>query len=187
MRLRQADPWLITITACLTLLGLLMVFSSSTVMTASSGDFRYDPFFFLKRQGMAAGIGVVALFFVRKLDLTRLRALSSVPFAIATIGLLALVMLIGPEINGARRWIPMGPFQFQVAEMAKLALIFYLADCLDRRREKVAQWWRIIPALGIFGIMLLLVEQEPDLGTALVLAGVFMAMLFVAGAKLEHL
>ncbi len=187
MRLRQADPWLITITACLTLLGLLMVFSSSTVMTASSADFRFDPFFFVKRQGMAAGIGLVALFFMRRLDLTRLRPLSSVPFAIATIGLLALVMLIGPEINGARRWIPLGPFQFQVAEMAKLALIFYLADCLDRRREKVAQWWRILPALGIFGIMLLLVEQEPDLGTALVLAGVFMAMLFVAGAKLEHL
>ena len=187
MRSRQADPWLITITACLSLLGLLMVFSSSTVMTASSEDFRFDPFFFLKRQGMACVIGVAALLIVRRMDLTRLRPLTSVPFAIGTIGLLALVMVIGPEINGARRWIPLGPFQFQVAEMAKLALIFYLADCLDRRREKVAQASRIVPALGIFGIMLLLVEQEPDLGTALVLAGVFMAMLFVAGAKLEHL
>lgn len=187
MRSRQADPWLITITACLSLLGLLTVFSSSTVMTASSPDFGHDPFFFLKRQGFAILVGVGALLLVRKLDLTRLRPLTSVPFAIATIGMLALVMVIGPEINGARRWIPLGPFQFQVAEMAKLALIFYLADCLDRRREKVAQVSRIIPALGIFGIMLLLVEQEPDLGTALVLAGVFMAILFVAGAKLEHL
>lgn len=187
MRSRHADPWLITITACLALLGLLMVFSSSFVMTASSLDFRNDPFFFLKRQGIAIGIGVVAMIFARKLDLTRLRPLTSVPFALITIGLLALVMVIGPEINGARRWIPLGPFQFQVAEMAKLALIFYLADCFDRRREKVAQVSRIVPALGIFGIMLLLVEQEPDLGSALVLAGVFMAMLFVAGARLEHL
>lgn len=187
MRSRQADPWLITIVACLSLLGLMVVFSSSTVMTASSADFRFDPFFFLKRQGMALTLGAAALVMVRKIDLTRLRAFTSVPFALVTIGLLALVMLIGPDINGARRWIPLGPFQFQVAEMAKLALIFYLADCLDRRREKVAQWWRILPALGIFGIMLLLVEQEPDLGTALVLAGVFMAMLFVAGARLEHL
>jgi len=187
MRSRKADPWLITITACLTLLGLLMVFSSSTVMTASTADFGHDSFFFLKRQGFAVGIGVVALLLVRKLDLGRFRPLTSVPFALFTIAMLVLVMLVGPEINGAKRWIPVGPFQFQVAEMAKLALIFYLADCLDRRREKVAQASRIVPALGIFGIMLLLVEQEPDLGTALVLAGVFMAMLFVAGARLEHL
>lgn len=187
MRSRQADPWLIGITATLTLLGLLMVFSASTVMTASSADFRFDPFFFLKRQALAAVIGLFALLLVRKVDLLKFRPLLSVPFALATIGLLALVMAVGPEINGAKRWIPLGPFQFQVAEMAKLALIFYLADCLDRRREKVAHVSRIIPALGIFGIMLLLVEQEPDLGTALVLAGVFMAMLFVAGARLEHL
>jgi len=187
MRARQADPWIITITACLCILGLLMVFSSSTVMTASSEDFRFDPFFFLKRQGMAIGVGIVALLIMRKLDLYRLRPLTSVPFALATIGLLVLVMFIGPEINGARRWIPLGPFQFQVAEMAKIALIFYLADCFDRRREKMSQASRIVPALGIFGIMLLLVEHEPDLGSALVLAGVFMAMLFVAGAKLEHL
>jgi cell division protein FtsW len=187
MRSRQADPWILTITIVLSLLGLLMVFSSSTVMTASSADFRFDPFFFLKRQGIALGVGAVALMVARKVDLARFRAFTSVPFALVTIALLALVMVIGPEINGARRWIPLGPFQFQVAEMAKIALIFYLADCLDRRREKVAQASRIVPALGIFGIMLLLVEQEPDLGSALVLAGVFMAMLFVAGAKLEHL
>lgn len=187
MKSKQADPWLIAITTCLTLLGLLMVFSSSTVMTASSADFRFDPFFFLKRQAMAIGIGIGGLIMARKVDLSRWRSLTSVPFALATIGLLAGVMVVGPEINGAKRWIPLGPFQFQVAEMAKLALIFYMADTMDRRREKVAHASRIIPALGIFGIMLLLVEQEPDLGTALVLAGVFMAMLFVAGAKLEHL
>jgi cell division protein FtsW len=187
MRSRQADPWLIAITACLTLLGLLMVFSSSMVITASSEDFRNDPFFFVKRQGIAVALGLLGLMVVRRLDLTRLRALTSVPFAIVTIGLLALVMAIGPEINGAKRWILVGPLQFQVAEMAKLALIFYLADALDRRREKVTHVSRIVPALGIFGIILLLVEQEPDLGTALVLAGVFMAMLFVAGARLEHL
>lgn len=187
MRSRQVDPWILTITACLSILGLLMVFSSSTVMTASSEDFGFDPFFFLKRQGFSIALGVAALILVRKLDLYRLRPLTGVPLALLTIGLLVLVMFIGPEINGARRWIPLGPFQFQVAEMAKIALIFYLADCFDRRREKMSQATRIIPALGIFGIMLLLVEQEPDLGSALVLAGVFMAMLFVAGARLEHL
>ena len=181
------DYWILTIAISLSILGLLMVFSASTVMTASTPDFRNDPHFFLKRQLISLLLGLVAMQAVRKLDLTSLRPLLSLPFALGTIGILALVMVVGPEVNGAKRWLLIGPFQFQPAEMAKLAIIFYLADCLDRRREKVAYLNRIIPALGIFGITLLLVEQEPDLGTALVLAGVFMGMLFVAGARLEHL
>lgn len=184
---RGTDRWILTIALTLSILGSLMVFSSSTAMTASTLDFRNDPYFFLKRQLISLGIGLVAMMVARRVDLLKLRGWTGLPFMMATIVTLVGVLLVGPEINGAQRWIALGPFQFQPAEMAKLAMIFYLADCLDRRREKVAYIGRIVPALALFGITLLLVEQEPDLGTALVIAAVFMGMLFVAGARMEHL
>lgn len=184
---KPTDYWILTIALTLSVLGLLMVFSASTVTTASSADFGYDAFFFLKRQGFAIGLGLVGMHLARKIDLLKIRSLTGVPFALVTIGLLVLVMLVGPKINGARRWLPIGPLQFQPAEMAKLAIIFYLADCLDRRREKIAYFKKLIPALMLFGTILFLVEHEPDLGTALVIASVFMGMLFMAGARMEHL
>jgi len=184
---RGTDRWILTIALTLSILGSLMVFSSSTAMTASTPDFRNDPYFFLKRQLISLGVGLVAMLVARRIDLLKFRGWTGLPFMLATITTLIAVLIVGPEINGAQRWIALGPFQFQPAEMAKLAMIFYLADCLDRRREKVTYLSRIIPALGLFGVTLVLVEQEPDLGTALVIAAVFMGMLFVAGAKMEHL
>ena len=184
---KTTDRWILTIAFSLCILGLLMVFSASTVMTASSPEYGNDAFFFLKRQAFGIACGIIAMMVVRRVDLIKLRPWASLPFSLGTIVALILVMVIGPSINGAKRWLPIGPMQFQPAEMAKLAMIFYLADCLDRRREKIAYFKRLIPALAIFGVILILVEQEPDLGTALVIAGVFMGMLFVAGARMEHL
>ena len=184
---KSTDKWILTIALSLCILGLLVVFSASTVMTASSPDFGYDAFFFLKRQAFSIALGLVLMALVRRVDLVSFRPWLSLPFALGTIVTLLLVMIIGPNINGAHRWLVIGPMQFQPAEMAKLAMIFYLADCLDRRREKVAYFKRLIPALAIFGVIILLIEAEPDLGTALVTAGVFMGMLFVAGARMEHL
>ncbi len=184
---RGTDRWILTIAMTLSILGSLMVFSSSTAMTASTPDFRNDPYFFLKRQLITLGLGLVGMMVARRVDLLKFRAWTGLPFMLVTITTLIGVLLVGPEINGAQRWIQLGPFQFQPAEMAKLAMIFYLADCLDRRREKVTYIGRIVPALALFGVTLVLVEQEPDLGTALVIAAVFMGMLFVAGARMEHL
>lgn len=184
---KSTDKWILTIALSLCILGLLVVFSASTAMTASSPDFGYDAFFFLKRQAFSIALGLGLMTYVRKRDLSKFRPWLSLPFALSTIVILVLVMAIGPNINGAHRWLMLGGWQFQPAEMAKLAMIFYLADCLDRKREKVAYFKRLLPALAIFGVILLLVEAEPDLGTALVIAGVFMGMLFVAGARMEHL
>lgn len=184
---RGADHWVLTIALSLSILGLLMVFSASLVTTASSTDYGNDPYFFLKRQLIFMAVGLVALAAARRVNLDLLRPWLSLPLVGVTVGLLILVLLIGPEINGAHRWIDFGPFQFQPSELAKLAIIFYMADFLARRGEKIESFLRVIPALGIFGIVLVLVEQEPDLGTALVIAGVFMGMLFMAGGRVIHL
>lgn len=181
------EYWVLLIAVSLSILGLLMVFSSSLVMTASSSSFNSDPYFFVKRQGIWFCAGLVALLVARSIDLEKWRPYLSLPFLGFNIFLLVLVLLVGPEINGAQRWLILGGFQFQPAELTKLAMIFYMADFLARRGEKIRSFHRLLPALVLFGFTLVLIEREPDLGTALVVAGVFMTMLFASGARISHL
>ncbi len=184
---RGNEVWVFIIAFALSLLGLLMVFSSSLVVTASSNSFGTDPYFFVKRQALYFVFGLCCLWYVRSVDLKRWRSLLSIPFLMVNMALLVLVLLIGPEINGAQRWLMLGPIQFQPAELTKLAIIFYLADFLARRGEKVQSFSRLLPAILLFGACLLLIEREPDLGTALVVGAVFFAMLYAAGARMAHL
>ena len=184
---RGNEQWVLLIALSLSMLGLLMVFSSSLVVTASSPEYGSDPYFFVRRQGIYFAIGLLGLWAARSIDLERWRPYLSIPFLVFNMALLVLVLLIGPEINGAQRWLMIGSFQFQPAELAKLAMIFYMADFLARRGDKIQQFTRLLPALILFGIALMLIEREPDLGTAVVVAGVFIAMLFTAGASMSHL
>ncbi len=181
------EYWVLIIALSLGMLGLLMVFSSSLVVTASSSDFGSDPYFFVKRQGLWFCAGLVALMVARSIDLEKWRPYLSLPFLGLNIGLLIMVLLIGPEINGAQRWLVLGGFQFQPAELTKLAMIFYMADFLARRGDKIKSFTRLLPALMLFGLCLILIEREPDLSTALVLTGVFFTMIFASGAKVSHL
>jgi cell division protein FtsW len=181
------EYWVLIIALSLGMLGLLMVFSSSLVVTASSSSFGSDPYFFVKRQGLWFCAGLVALMCARSIDLEKWRPFLSLPFLGLNIGLLVLVLLIGPEINGAQRWLILGGFQFQPAELTKLAMIFYMADFLARRGDKIKSFTRLLPALALFGLCLILIEREPDLSTALVLTGVFITMIFASGARLSHL
>lgn len=164
-----------------------MVFSSSLVVTASSPEYGSDPYFFVRRQGINFAIGLLALWMARRIDLEKWRTFLSIPFLLFNMGLLVLVLLVGPEINGAHRWLIIGGFQFQPAELAKIAIVFYMADFLARRGEKVQYFSRLLPALVLFGVTLILIEREPDLGTAVVVAGVFIAMLFTSGGSMTHL
>lgn len=184
---RGNEHWILLIALTLSSLGLLMVFSSSLVVTASSPEFGSDPYFFVRRQAIYFAIGLVGLWAARRMDLERWRPLLSIPFLGFNMMLLILVLLIGPEVNGAQRWLMIGSFQFQPAELAKLAMVFYMADFLARRGEKVQQFQRLLPALVLFGTTLILIEREPDLGTAVVVAGVFIAMLFASGGSMSHL
>lgn len=184
---RGNEQWVLLIALSLSMLGLLMVFSSSLVVTASSPEFGADPYYFVRKQGIYFAIGLFGLWMARRIDLEKWRSLLSIPFLLFNMGLLILVLLVGPEINGAQRWLMIGSFQFQPAELAKLAIIFYMADFLARRGEKIQQFNRLLPALVLFGITLLLIEREPDLGTAVVVAGVFIAMLFSSGGSMSHL
>ena len=171
------------VTAALVLFGLVMVYSASSGSAALVGG---NPLGFLERQVIYAVIGVVLLLVVSRLDLDRIRALA--PTLVVTALVLCLgVLAVGPRINGARRWIDVGPLVFQPSELAKLALVVWTAAYLSRRRppRTLKELGRPIGYLVLLFAVLVLVE--PDLGTALTLLLVVGAILLVSGTRLQLL
>lgn len=183
---KKFDTFLFMPALALIVYGIVMIFSASAPTAALSPACNYDPFFFLKRHLMWLGIGLAAMIFAYKMDLNWWRKLS-LPFVGLTILLLVGVLLFGQEVLGAKRWLQAGPFTFQPSELAKIALIFYLADALARRKEQVRNFLKLLTVIAIFGAVVVLIEKQPDLGTTIALGATFLGMLFLAGAQITHL
>ena len=174
---------LVLVTAALVLFGLVMVYSASSGSAALGNA---NPLGYLERQAVYAIVGVAVLVVVSRLPLERIRSLA--PTLVATALVLCLAVLaVGDRINGARRWIAVGPLVFQPSELAKLALVVWTAAYLSRHKPP-----RTLKELGRpigFVVLLLavLVLVEPDLGTALTLLLVVGAILLVSGTRLPLL
>jgi cell division protein FtsW len=174
---------LVLVTAALVLFGLVMVYSASSGSAALGNA---NPLGYVERQVAYAVIGVVLLVVVSRLDLARIRALA--PTLVVTALVLCLAVLaIGPRINGARRWIAVGPLVFQPSELAKLAVVVWTAAYLSRHKppRTLKELARPIGFLVLLFAALVLVE--PDLGTALTLLLVVGAILLVSGTRVSVL
>jgi len=168
---------LILVTLALVAFGLVMVYSATSASAAVGGN---DPGYYLKRQGIYAALGIVLMMVAQRWDYRRLRTLSPL-LVLVSLGLLAAVLVIGPAINGARRWISLGPAVFQPSELAKLALAIWAAGYLSRHRAPadLRELWRPVGALA--SIFCLLLMLEPDMGTSITLMLMLTGMLVVAG------
>jgi cell division protein FtsW len=183
---RQPDYLLLASTIALVVLGTLMVYSSSFVVAHNEFN---DGTYFLVRQLMWIGVGSVGLLLAVRIDYRRWRSLS-LPIMFVCIGLLVLVLVpgIGTSSYGAVRWLRLGPVQIQPSEIAKLAIILYLADWLARRGRLVGDFMKgLLPFAIIVGIVAMLVEVQPDLGTTSIIVGASACLFFVAGANLLHI
>jgi cell division protein FtsW len=112
------------------------------------------------------------------------------PFLGLSVLLLVLVLLpgLGVSVNGSRRWLRLGPLSFQPAELAKLALVVYLAAFLARKRDELGEFWRgMVPPLAVGGTLAALVLAQPDLGSCLTLLVLTVGLLFLAGAPTRSL
>jgi cell division protein FtsW len=171
----------------LTAIGIVMVYSSSSVRSYFSTS---DPATQGLEQLVWAGIGLVGLIVAMRLDFRHLRYLA-IPFYVITLALLVAVLVpgIGSEINGSRRWIVIpGVGSLQPAEFAKLAVVLYLAHWLDRRGNAAKSFWNgLIPFAMLVAPGFFLIAMEPDLGTAGVYAIVAVSVFFMAGANLLYL
>ena len=180
------DVWLFGVVLALVFLGVVMVYSASAIIAA---DRFGDPFFFLKKQLFWAFLGGGLLWAALRLDYRRLERLV-VPLLVVSIALLVLVLLppFGQAINGTRRWFRIGPLSFQPVELAKFALVLYLASFLTRRAAALRSFWQgLFPILLVAGTMALLTFVQPDLGNSLALVVLTLVLAYLAGAPVKHM
>jgi cell division protein FtsW len=168
----------------LTGLGVVLVANTTLVF---AGQKYGSPYFFLKKDLLWAALGFIAFLFAQKINPNDLRRFSR-PILLTALVLLVAVLIVGREINGAQRWLGIGPFSFQPAEFFKIAVILYLADFLDRKSEKMRDpRLSFVPPGLLIGIGMVLTLKEPDLGTIILLASVVILLYFTADAPLKYL
>ena len=184
----SADYMILVVVVALSAIGILMVYSSSALKGYMSQD--ADTFATVGPQIQWALLGIVAMALMMRVDYRYLR-LASVPFYVVAVVLLVLVFV--PEFNivigGSARWLKLGPLPaIHPAEIAKLALVIYLAHWFARRGKGVSGFWGgTVTFLIIAAPIIALVFKEPDLGTTTVITLTAFTMFFVAGANMIHL
>lgn len=186
MKRRRPDFLIFFATATLLGFGIIMVFSASSV--AATAEFG-DSFHYLKRQVVATVIGLIGMCILIQIDYHRLKKWAPIALAV-TVGLLGLVLVksFGVEGGGATRWLQLGPFNLQPSEVAKISTILFFASILSDRQTKITNFWRgLFPLVTVLGVLVLLILKQPDLGTAMTLAGTAVVMLYAAGAESSHL
>jgi cell division protein FtsW len=174
---------LVLVTLGLVAFGLVMVYSASSARAALAAD---DPAYYLKRQAVYALAGIVALVLLSRMDYRRLR-FAVAPLLLGSFALLVAVLVLGTPVNGARRWLSLGPASLQPSELAKLALVLWLAAYLARRPAPQSLGELLRPIGLVVGTAFALVIVEPDLGTAIAIAIMASAVLLVAGTRLPTL
>lgn len=165
--------------------GIVMVYSASVV--EATVVFR-DPQYFLKRQAIYGGVALLLMWIVANIDYHRLKPLTYPILGATTVLMILSVIGFGHTGGGAARWLRIGPVHVQPSEMAKLALVLWLAYSLEKKKEQVKSFSiGLLPHLIMAGMLMLLCLKQPDFGGAVVLLFLTFTMLFVAGARLGYL
>ena len=172
---------LVAVVAILTMLGLVMVLSASSV-TALLVDGSSWTYF--RRQALWMVLGAVALLVTRRVPYQAWRRFVPGLLAVAFLSMIA-VLVAGRTVNGAKAWFTFGPIGFQPVEIMKLALLLYTADLLARRADRMHEVRvTLLPVLVVLGAACGLALLQPDLGGAMVLASIVLGVAFIAGAPL---
>lgn len=181
----SVDKWLFGVTLLLVLIGLVMVFSASAVIAKERFG---SPYYFMLKQTLWAFAGVAALFVMMQVDYKKLRHPAFVYSSVAITTLLLILVLFLDRSHNTHRWIKLGAFSFQPSELAKPAIIIYLACFLESRLRDIDDWRRtLIPAVIPTLLFTLLIVKQPDLGTAMACCAITGAVLWVAGMHPKYL
>jgi len=186
---KNFDLIILIVTVLLTCLGIIMVYSSSSILTSKNPAIA-DEFYYLKRQGLFAAGGMAVLAGCMYFNYRWLRYVAVLGMA-AGIALLAVVIVPGvgaTTAGGATRWLALGGFHIQPVEAMKLALVVYMAHTLAKKKEKVKSFiMGLSPYLVSIGIPLLLLALQPDFGGAVTLVCLAASLLIVAGSPVRYL
>jgi cell division protein FtsW len=183
------DKILLFAIMALTLLGLVMVYSSSYAIATEVAGAK-APSFFLRKHVVRVILGFVLLFLFTRISENALRTLAR-PLLLFSILLLILTLLptsLRLCARGSCRWLRFGGFSFQPSEVAKIGLVLYLADYTSRKGYDIRMFSRgFLPSFLIVGLVAFLVAMEPNIGTATMLILIGAVVLFSGGARLHHL
>jgi len=184
-RLGQPDWWLLAITAMLAAIGLMMVFSASSIV---ADRVQADTYYFFKRQLLFTLIGGIALVIAAALPRQLLYHLHYPALFLAIILLFICLTPLGVSVKGANRWIAFGPFRLQPMEFAKIALVLYLAYFMSTKQNIIKTFSKgVLPPFVITGVICLLLLKQPDFGGAAFCALLLFFMCFVGGTRLIYL
>jgi cell division protein FtsW len=180
---RLESQLLVLVTLALVAFGLVMVYSATSA-AAAVGD--GDPGYFLKRQTVYALLGVGLLLAASRFDYHALRNVAP-SLLVGSLALCLLVLAVAQPVNGARRWLSLGPATFQPSELAKLAVAVWLAAHLARRKPPRTAAELLRPIGLVTGLFCLLILAEPDLGTSIAIVVMVVAVLLVSGVPARPL
>jgi rod shape determining protein RodA len=174
------DPWLLAFVCALSLLGILFSYSSSIqvaeVGVISQGAWIRQSFF------LVSGLAIMAT--VSFLNYRKIAEHSTLLFVLC-LALLVFTLVFGKVVNGSRRWISLGFTTIQPSEFVKIFMVVVIAHFLDRHREEMGDWRRLVTLGCLVAAPTLLIFMQPDLGTALVFLPMTLAMLFVGGIPIK--
>jgi cell division protein FtsW len=183
----RTDWFLFAIAASLALFGAVMVYSASAMIALKETEGASQFTYFYKQFGFTL-IGLMVMYATSKIDYRWYQEKTVVYGILAVTAILLLAVFSFPPINGARRWIRFPGVSFQPSELAKIALPVFLAYFLTKNEELIGDLREtVLPCAAVLGGLGALIMLEPDLGTAIVLCAIFVAVYFAAGAKILHL
>ena len=178
------DFGLLFVVLTLVLFGVVMIFSASYYSTMTSEAFHNDMFYYLKRQGMWAILGVVGMIVCMNIPYQFWKRFAFLLY-IASNFLLLILPFVGKNVKGQTRWIEIGPIQFQPSEFSKVAVILYLSLYVVNHRKELGNLAGFIKALMVLGVPVALIAMT-NFSTALLLLMVGVTILFIASPKIWY-
>ena len=179
------DKWLFAAATGLALFGVVMVYSASAVIAARENS---NQFFYVMKQGIFVFLGFIVMLMMMQFNYQQLKNRRLV-YGLLLVTIVALLAVFGfSSSNGAHRWIKLPGISLQPSEVSKLALIIFLAYFLEKRAGEEGDFWRTFVPCGVVTAVLAgLIVIEPDFGTAMMLALIFVVVIYTAGARVKHL
>lgn len=182
--IRHIDLVLIATVLTLSLIGIALIYSATTIQTTQAGD---PNLAYVKRQALAFALGLAAMVIASILDYRWIRALAPLLYAGVIILLVAVLFpAIGDQVNGSRRWIGIGGFNLQPSELAKIAVVIGVAALLHERRGKPTVR-TLLGCLAMAAVPAALIFVEPDLGSAIIIMWLLFVMFLVGGVPWKWL
>jgi cell division protein FtsW len=184
---KQPDRLLLFTTVLLCGAGLVMVTSASVAFAYTQHQ---SAFYYAERQAVWMALGFVALFVLSRIDYRRLRPFAPAgAVAAALLMILVLVPHLGVTVNGARRWFDAGPLgTFQPSELGKLAFAVFIAHWIDRHAAQIGDFQKtFVPFAAMLTGVLVLLMLERDLGTSVVIVGIFVSVYWAGGGRVRHM